>query len=55
MPISEPFEPVEIEAAALAMITEMFAPHEMPVPDDLWDRYCATAHLALKAASRARE
>jgi hypothetical protein len=35
------------------MISEMFAPHELPVDDELWHKYYATAHEALKAAARA--
>lgn len=41
----------QIEAAALAMIGEMFAEHELPVGDDLWYKYLETAKAALIAAS----
>jgi len=49
-----PFTHGEVEAAALAIILEMFAPHELPVSDDLWDLYYATAAHALEAAARVR-
>lgn len=48
----EPFTNEQIEAAAMAMILEMFATHELPVSDDLWHLYYETAHAALKAAAR---
>jgi hypothetical protein len=54
MTLGEPFTHGEVEAAALAMVTEMFAPHELPVDEDLWNHYYETAHLALKAAARVR-
>ena len=42
-----------VEAAATAMILEMFAPHELPVDEELWHKYYETARLALKAALEA--
>jgi hypothetical protein len=36
------------------MVLNMFAPHELPVSDDLWELYYATARDALNAADRAR-
>lgn len=39
-----------VERAACAMILEMFAPHELPVDDELWEKYYHTAKAALKAA-----
>lgn len=46
------YEPTkdEIEAAAKAMITGMFAPHELPVDEDIWWQYVAVARAALIAA-----
>lgn len=38
-----------IEAIAGAMIYDMFADHELPVPDDLWHRYIQTATAAFDA------
>ena len=43
-----------IERAATAMIAEMFAPHELPVDDELWEKYCITAKAALQAALKMR-
>ena len=51
--IRGPFTDLEVETVAMAMVMEMFAPHELPVPDDIWDKYCATARIALDAAERA--
>jgi hypothetical protein len=39
-----------VERATCAMIAEMFAPHELPLDDDLWDKYYQTAKVALTAA-----
>lgn len=39
-----------VERAATAMIVEMFAPHELPVDEDLWEKYYHTARAALVAA-----
>lgn len=39
-----------VEAAAMAMVVEMFAPHELPVDEDIWHLYCKTARHALTAA-----
>lgn len=39
-----------VEAAAWAMIANMFAEHELPVDDELWRKYCGTARAALVAA-----
>lgn len=44
----------EVEAAAAAMVADMFAPHEMPISEDLWDKYYATAAKALEAAAQYR-
>lgn len=49
-----PFTEGEIEAAASAMVAEMFAPHELPVDQDVWEHYCRTAQHALDAAARYR-
>ncbi len=42
---------VEISAAAVAMMHFMFAPHEMPLPKDLREKYMACAKAALEAAA----
>ena len=39
-----------VERAAAAIIVEMFAPHELPVDEDLWEKYYHTAKAALIAA-----
>jgi hypothetical protein len=44
----------EIKAAADAMMECMFAPHELPLPADLQERYLETARAALEAAERVR-
>jgi hypothetical protein len=38
-----------IEAVATAMIHDMFAPHELPVCDELWRKYVHTATAAFDA------
>lgn len=45
----------EVEAAAKEMIVEMFAPHELPVDDDIWYQYVRTARAALEAAAKVRK
>lgn len=40
----------EVEAAATALIAEMFAPHELPVDEELWWKYVSAARAALLAA-----
>ncbi len=44
----------EIEAAAKAMMENMFAIHELPLSDALWQSYQETAKAALEAAEHAR-
>jgi hypothetical protein len=44
----------EIEAAATSMEGCMFAPHELPLVDDLHKQYTETARLALEAAEYVR-
>ena len=50
MPVTE----AEIEAVAKAFILEMFAPHELPVADDIFELYCRTAEHAIKALDDVR-
>lgn len=38
------------EKAANAMILKMFAPHELPLSEDLWEKYYHVAAAALEAA-----
>jgi hypothetical protein len=45
----------EVEAAAAAMLLQMFAPHELPVDERLWRKYLDTASAALTAAAQVRE
>ena len=45
----------EVEAAADAMVICMFAPHELPIEGELWDKYLSTARAALEAAAKVRE
>ena len=47
--------PAEIEAAATSMMESMFAPHELPVSEDLQNKYRMTAKAALAAAKAVRE
>jgi hypothetical protein len=44
---------VQVEAAALAIVHEMFAPHELPLDAELMAKYRATARAALQAAEAA--
>jgi hypothetical protein len=48
--MTEPTQ-AQIEAAANAMIDCMFAPHELPIDDELWCKYFETAKAALTAAA----
>lgn len=50
--MSEATKAMMVEAAAKAMIAGMFAPHELPVADDLWELYLKTARVALAAAAK---
>ena len=45
----------EINAAAKAMMEFMFAPHELPLDDELQFKYKALAHLTLEAAEQVRD
>lgn len=45
----------QIEAAAKAMEQEMFAPHELPLDDELHAKYLDTAEAALAAAAEVGE
>lgn len=49
-----PFTHGEVEAATLAIVSEMFASHELPLDADLWDHYYLMTRNALEAASRFR-
>ena len=40
----------QIEAAADAMIADMWAPHELPISAETKERYRHTARMALEAA-----
>jgi hypothetical protein len=41
----------QIDAAARAMTECMFAPHELPITGELWEKYLWTAKAALTAAA----
>jgi len=45
----------EVEAAATAIVAEMFAPHELPISDEIWNKYRRVASAAFTAAAQARE
>lgn len=53
--LQAPPSDAEVEAAAKEMIVEMFAPHELPVDDDLWYLYVRIARAALEAAAKVRK
>lgn len=38
-----------VEHVASAIAATMFAPHELPLPDDLWEKYKGTARAAIEA------
>ena len=42
----------EIAAAATSMMQSMFAPHELPLDDELKQKYWDTAKAALEAAEQ---
>jgi hypothetical protein len=44
----------QIEAAAQAMMAFMFAPHELPLSDELQQKYRECAAVALRAAEPMR-
>ncbi len=51
-----PYKPsiAQIHAAAISMIRSMFAKHEIPVADDIFEKYLATAEATLLAANDVR-
>jgi hypothetical protein len=44
----------EVQAAATALMLHMFAPHELPLDDELKAKYVKAAEAALQAAARVR-